>query len=76
MFAAQANQVRMKRFEYRTLEVAADKGFWGGKVDAQELTNKLNELGKDGWEIASAVDLSWGEGSSRNVLIMLKRELQ
>lgn len=66
----------MKRFEYKTLDVSADRGFWGGKVDLQELTSKLNELGREGWELASSVDLNWGNGSSRNVIIMLKRELQ
>ncbi|QJD76978.1 DUF4177 domain-containing protein [Spirosoma rhododendri] len=65
----------MKRFEYRVLDVSAT-GFWGGKVDAQELTNKLNELGREGWELTSSVDLNMTQGASVSVLIMLKRELQ
>lgn len=65
----------MKQFEYRTLDVSANRSFWGGKVDVQELTDELNRLGREGWEIASSVDLNWGNGSSRSVIIMLKREL-
>jgi len=66
----------MKRFEYYVLDVATG-GFWsgGGKIDAQELTNKLNELGRQGWELASSVDLNMAQGQSRSVLIMLKREI-
>jgi hypothetical protein len=65
----------MKRFEYRVLDVSTT-GFWGGQVDAQELTNKLNELGRDGWELASSVDLNKAQGASVSVLVILKRELQ
>ena len=36
----------MKRFEYMTLNIAA--GIWNGKIEEEELTNKLNELGRAG----------------------------
>ncbi|GAB3571363.1 hypothetical protein GCM10027578_29470 [Spirosoma luteolum] len=67
----------MKRFEYMTLDVESG-GFWsgGGKIDTQLLTDRLNELGREGWEIATAVDLNAYQGVSRSVLIMLKRELR
>ncbi|QIP12432.1 DUF4177 domain-containing protein [Spirosoma aureum] len=64
----------MKKFEYLTLDVAA-RGFWSRSVDAQELTNKLNELGAEGWEVVSSVDLNIGQGQSRNVMVILKREI-
>lgn len=66
----------MKRFEYRVLDVATG-GFWsgGGKIDVQQLTDKLNELGREGWEIASSIDLNMAQGQSRSVIVMLKREL-
>ncbi|MCK8491123.1 DUF4177 domain-containing protein [Spirosoma sp. RP8] len=66
----------MKKFEYRVLDVAAG-GFWsgGGKIDVQELTDKLNELGQQGWEVVSSVDLNMAQGQSRSVLVMLKREI-
>ena len=66
----------MKKFEYRVLDVATE-GFWsgGGKIDAQQLTDKLNELGQDGWEVASSVDLNMAQGQSRSIIVMLKREI-
>ncbi|UHG90502.1 DUF4177 domain-containing protein [Spirosoma oryzicola] len=66
----------MKKFEYRVLDVAAG-GFWsgGGKIDVQELTDKLNELGQQGWEVVSSVDLNMAQGQSRSVLVTLKREI-
>lgn len=66
----------MKKFEYRILDVAT-VGFWsgGGKIDVQQLTDKLNELGQEGWEIASSVDLNMAQGQSRSAIVMLKREI-
>ncbi|GAB3541080.1 DUF4177 domain-containing protein [Spirosoma fluminis] len=64
----------MKKFEYRVLDVAAS-GFWGGDIDSQTLTDKLNELGRDGWEVISAVDTAVYGGGSKGLIIMLKREI-
>lgn len=67
----------MKKFEYFVLEVAAGS-FWsgGGKIDVDELANELNELGQQGWELTSSVDLNMAQGQSRSVVLMLKREIQ
>jgi|CXWL01.1.fsa_nt_gi hypothetical protein len=64
----------MPQFEYKVLEAAA-KGFWGGKINSQELVNKLNEFGRQGWEVVSAADTNMWEGASRNMIIILKREI-
>jgi hypothetical protein len=64
----------MKQFEYRILNVTAG-GFWGQDFDAQALTDKLNELGREGWEIVSTVDTEIYGGSSRGLLFTLKREI-
>lgn len=64
------------KFEYKIIEVPA--GSWwsnGGKVDFQALVNKLNELGREGWEVMSSTDLNRYQGQSRNVMIILKRTL-
>lgn len=64
------------QFEYKILEVPA--GSWwssGGKVDFQTLTNKLNELGRKGWEVISSTDLNRYQGQSRNVMIIMKRPI-
>lgn len=63
----------MKRFEYTLLDVPA-KGWFGGKVDFESLTQKLNELGDKGWEVVSNADTNMWEGASRGMVIILKRE--
>ncbi|AQG78141.1 DUF4177 domain-containing protein [Spirosoma montaniterrae] len=64
----------MKRFEYRIIDITA-KGWLGGKVDAQDLTDKLNEMGREGWEVVSVVDTEVYGGGSRGLLVTLKREI-
>ncbi len=66
----------MKKFEYKLLDVVAKGWFFGGKVDIQELTNKLNELGREGWEVVSSADLNMHDGASRSMVVILKREIQ
>ncbi len=63
----------MKRFEYMTLDIGA--GLWGTTIDTQEVTNKLNELGREGWELVSTGDLNWAQGAIKGLIMILKREL-
>jgi len=63
----------MKRYEYTTLDVATS--FWSSKINAQELTDKLNDLGRNGWELTSTVDLNQTHGATKGLLLVLKREL-
>ena len=63
----------MKRFEYMTLTIAAS--LWSSKIDEQDLTDQLNQLGQQGWELVSASDLSWGQGATSGLIMILKREL-
>lgn len=63
----------MKKFEYRLLEVPTG-GFWGGAVDGQDLVDKLNELGEEGWELTSSFTTAMWEGQSHGAIIVLKRE--
>jgi hypothetical protein len=65
----------MKKYEYKVLDVLA-KGFFGGKVDFQALSDKLNELGEEGWEVVAMEDTNMYEGASRSIVIILKREKQ
>ena len=65
----------MIKFEYKVLDVPA-KGFWfGGKVDHQELSDKLNSLGKQGWEVVSMSNTNMYNNASRSLIIILKRSL-
>lgn len=63
----------MKKFEYKTLKIEP-KGFWGTRLDTDEIDNILNELGIQGWELVSMQDLSIS-GSSWTFHYTFKREL-
>lgn len=62
----------MPQWEYMTVLLGAT-GFLGGKVDGAELTDRLNALGADGWELVSAFDTNMGRGRTRDVVAILKR---
>jgi hypothetical protein len=61
------------RWEYMTLTMAAGGFFLGGAIDGQELTDRLNELGAEGWELVSIFDTNMSDGRTRDVLAVLKR---
>jgi len=63
----------MKKFEYRLLDTTS--GFFSG-IDYQELTNHLNALGREGWELVSAIDTLFTQHQIRGLLFTLKREIQ
>lgn len=64
----------MQQFEYKVLDIAT-RGWWSGKINFQELASKLNELGREGWEVVSSSDINKWEGASRSVIVILKRPL-
>jgi hypothetical protein len=61
----------MKTFEYLLLDTLS--GFLSG-IDYQELTNRLNQLGSQGWEVVSVIDNVFTDDRSRWLLVTLKRE--
>ena len=62
------------RWEYTTLVLGAS-GFLtgGGQIDPQALTDRLNSLGDDGWELVSVFDTNRASGETRVVVAVLKR---
>jgi hypothetical protein len=62
----------MQRWEYRTIKVET-KGFAGGILDQSKLESALNELGRDGWELVSTFDTNMLQGTTREVIGVLKR---
>lgn len=62
----------MKKFEYCLLDL--NSGFFSG-IDYDGLTNHLNKLGYEGWEVVSVVDTMFTRSRARGLLITLKREL-
>lgn len=65
----------MKMFEYKTLEFGASGFFIGGKLDNKEFDRILNGYGREGWELVSCFATSWGQGMTRYVVAVLKREV-
>lgn len=61
------------KWEYKTIKMATT-GFMGGILDTAELNDKLNTLGEDGWEVTSSLVTNQGNGYSREVVVILKRQ--
>ncbi len=65
----------MTRWEYWTLQVEVG-GFLRPKVEKDVLDAVLDEVGAEGWELVSALDLSRREGFSDVILAVFKRPLE
>ena len=65
----------MTRWEYMILDVGVGGFFLGPDLDGEALTAKLNELGAAGWEAVTVSPITVGAGSTRNLVIVLKRPL-
>ena len=63
----------MKCWEYKTLKVRTG-GLMGGKVNTEALDAELNSLGEQGWEVTSTFPTTLGHGSTREVIVVLRRE--
>ena len=64
------------KWEYMTVLANATGGFLGGKFSAQAMTDNLNRLGLEGWELVSAFDTNMLHGQSRDVVLILKRAME
>ena len=60
-------------WEYKTIMIKATGWFSGGKVDVNVLNERLNTLGRDGWELASGFDTNKLYGETRDVVLIFKR---
>lgn len=65
----------MPQWEYMTLMLPASGFILGGKLDAQKLTDRLNELGEQGWELVNVFDTNMLDGKTRDVYAILKRPM-
>jgi len=61
------------KWEYMTLMLPAKGFLLGGSIDAQKLTDRLNQLGNEGWELVNVFDTNMLEGQTRDVFAVLKR---
>jgi len=61
------------RWEYMVLDSSVSNWFLP-KLDAGALTNELNELGKQGWEVVGMSSMEgMPRGSTRDLILVLKR---
>jgi hypothetical protein len=60
------------RWEYKTVKIKA-RGFLGFKIDEDQLDTMMNDLGREGWELASAFGPSAAYGQTTNVMMIFKR---
>ncbi len=63
------------KWEYKTIKLATT-GFMGGKLDENNLDYQMNQLGEQGWELATAFDTNQSQGATRDVVIIFKRQTQ
>ena len=65
----------MRKFEYEVFKIELKTPTFGGKtVKEAELKERLNQLGKDGWELVTKID-SHKDGSTDSVFLLFKREI-
>ena len=61
------------RWEYMTLDIAVSGVVFGPRLDGDALTQKLNELGAEGWELVSFGPMTFGGGQTSDLIAVLKR---
>ncbi len=64
----------MEKWEYKTVTFEA-KGFMGGTLDTDNFDEKLNEQGRQGWEVVSCFDTNYAQGGTRYVYVLMKRRV-
>ena len=70
-------------WEYRCVKLQAKAEAWGnaffsvlkggGDFDAEGLEKGMNQLGQEGWELASAMDTNAIYGATRHIVLLFKR---
>lgn len=67
------------RWEYKVVALSGlmTKGFLkgGGQIPESALTEQMNSLGSDGWELVSTFTTAIGYGATNSVALILKRPL-
>ena len=63
-------------WEYKTEIINAKGVFSSGKFHSEELDQKLNEMGKLGWELVNIATSNKGYGESRALIAVFKRPIK
>ena len=62
------------KWEYMSVMFSTAGFFLSGDLDGKAFTDRLNELGAEGWELVSVFDTN-NAGSTLEVVAVLKRPL-
>jgi hypothetical protein len=63
---------RGMKWEYKTLCLSI-RGLMVPNVNTEEIDSALGRLGRDGWELVSALDTNSGAGASFELVAIFKR---
>lgn len=61
-----------KKIQYKVLSTEKE-GWWTVKFDPQKIEDKLNEMGDKGWDLINSFDINHGNGSSKEIIFILKK---
>lgn len=59
----------MTKWEYKTIKQEGRSG----DFDENSITRNMNGMGKEGWEMVSAIGIAKWEGETKNILMIFKR---
>ena len=63
----------MTRWEYMLLDIGVARFWLGPQLDGDAVTERLNELGAEGWEAIGLSGLAMAQGRTADLVIILKR---
>jgi hypothetical protein len=61
------------RWQYTMLTVDVYRFARGPRVDPAEISGSLNQLGGEGWELVSMIDVNAGQGGTCDLVAVFKR---
>ena len=62
-----------QNWEYTTLKIVAKDWFLAGSLNQELFDTRLNQLGKDGWELVSVFDSRTIKDATGEIVAVLKR---
>ena len=63
----------MTRWEYLIITAERSGLFKSGSVDFENVLQKIQNLGDEGWELVSTMDTNLSHGKTENVVLFFKR---
>ena len=59
-------------WEYKSVKLKL-RGFLGGRVDQDQLDQRLNEAGAEGWELVTGIATALYQGRTKDTVLIFKR---